>query len=256
MIPDYAEALTGYRCWNVFTNGLMVGQSYAEPWPMYQPFVGRCGFTKSQHHVVNGHWVPAPVWHCGCGVHALKDLAVAEQRLIEEMAAMSGGWYSQYVYDYHPPIGRVWGSVKLWGRIIEHDIGYRAEYAYPGELHCQDAALAAVVGHLYGVPCTVKTLDIPAFVRPQPLPSMSQWYTTTAASNANGLYWGSAVTLTTTAPPPVKQPGLIQSPSLLAIKTLGATDWQKQQATPPPAPDWQAVMKKAFHVKKKDSADA
>lgn len=229
MIPDYADALTGYRCWNVFANGLMVGQSYAEPWPMYQPFVGRCGFTKSQAHVVNGHWVPAPVWHCGCGVHALKELAVAEQRLIEEMAILHGGWNAAAFADYQPPTGRVWGSVKIWGRIVEHDIGYRAEYAYPGDLYCQDAALATVVGALYGVPCTVKTLDTP---RPQPQSSLAgQWYYTVPRVTSYLAPTPIATWATTTA-------GFVVTPA------------------PAPASDWQTMMKNAFHVKKKDRTDA
>lgn len=263
MIPDYCEALIGYRVWNVFPNGLMCGQSYAEPWPPYLAMAARCGFTKNAAHVQEGCWVAPPVYRCGCGIHALKLIDAAELRIIEEAHSSARGWYTYYD-DYTPPLGRVWGSIKLWGRVVEHEIGYRAEFAYPSQLYCQDKALAAVVATLYGVPCDVKTLDIP---QPQPMPAQSPytWATTTTpsitwggssvASTINGTYtyW---INTSTTAlkPAPVQQPGLIQSPSLLALKALGATDWQKQQATPPPVPDWKAVMAKAFHVKKATNA--
>lgn len=264
MIPDYCEPLIGYRVWNVFPNGLMCGQSYAEPWPPYQAMAARCGFTKSAEHVHDGCWAAPPVYRCGCGIHALKRIDTAELRVIEESLASRSGYgmtvYTSVYDDYAPPMGRVWGSIKFWGRVIEHEIGYRAEFAYPSQLYCQDPKLAAIVATLYGVPCDVKTLDIP---QPQPMPATTmspalQWYPATPAITWGGnsfatttnTYWIN--TTTAPKPAPVQQPGLIQSPSLLAIKALGATDWQKQQATPAPVPDWKAVMAKAFHVKKAD----
>lgn len=242
MIPDYCDALVGYRCWNVFPNGLMCGQSYNEPWPPYQAMAARCGFAKSPGHVHDGAWVAPPVYGCGCGIHALKQIDAAERRIIEEAQAAVPGWY--YVYEnYMPPAGRVWGSIKLWGRVVEHDIGYRAEFAYPSQLYCQDKALAATVAALYGVPCDVKVLDIPT---PQPLPAM-QWITSPAMTYAG---------TSTTVSYPVNSSTIAPKPlsPLLALKALGATDWQKQQATPAPVPDWKAVMAKAFHVKKVTNA--
>lgn len=49
----------------------------------------------------------------------------------------------------------VWGTVRLWGRIIEHGEGYRAEFAYPHELHAEDVRVAARIRFLYGVACEV-----------------------------------------------------------------------------------------------------
>lgn len=197
MIPDYCEPLIGYRVWNVFPNGLMAGQSYAEPWPPYQAMAARCGFTKSAEHVHDGCWVAPPVYRCGCGIHALKRIDAAELRLIEESLSSHGRFSAAYIayYDeYTPPMGRVWGSVKFWGRVVEHEIGYRAEYAYPSQLYCQDPKLAATVAELYGVPCDVKVLDIPT---PQPTPQ--QWYTVSASTiAAPAMTWGGTTITTTT----------------------------------------------------------
>lgn len=248
MIPDYCEALTGYRCWNVFPNGLMVGQAYAEPWPPFEAFVGRCGFASSTEHIREGRFVPAPVMGCDCGVHALKHAQAAEQRLIDEIITERDSFTVSYFWNGHrPPKSRVWGAVKLWGRVIEHKIGYRAEFAYPSALFCQDENLAAIVSALYGVPCEVKTLKIPEpkqaerddshWYLPQTYQFVSNW---TAAPSA----------------PKVQQPGLIQSPSLAQIASLGASSWQKRQTALPPQKDWRAVMHRAFHVKKDEPAQA
>lgn len=73
-----------------------------------------------------------PDRNCSCGIYAHKD-------------KMAG---------YHPsPPNRAWGKVALWGRVIEHERGYRAEYAYPVELNCADAKLAKQLAKAYGVPC-------------------------------------------------------------------------------------------------------
>lgn len=247
MIPDYCEPLTGYRCWNVFPNGLMVGQAHSEPWAPFQPFLGRCGYASSQDHVRDGVWMPAPVLTCDCGVHALKNASDAEQRLIDEIENSRNGMIT-FTFGFGgaaSPKGRVWGAVKLWGRVIEHEIGYRAELAYPSALFCQDEKMAAIVSALYGVPCEVKTLAIPEPKKAEPddmfwtgSQRFYQWYSGPYVVPANPA-------------PSVQQPGLIQQPTLAAIKSLGASQWQKKQAqTAISAVDWRDVMKKAFHVKK------
>ncbi len=57
----------------------------------------------------------------------------------------------------------VWGEVSLWGRVIEHDLGYRAEFAYPRTLivpaTIPDAAgLARKLAASYGIEARVETL--------------------------------------------------------------------------------------------------
>ena len=251
MIPDYCEAITAFRCWNVFPNGLMVGQAHAEPWPPFQPFVGRCGQALSESHIKDGQFVAAPVKDCNCGVHALKSAAAAEHRLIDELDSQMGfGFGIRFSFGgYEPPAGRVWGAVKLWGRLIEHSHGYRAEFAYPAALYCQDEKLAAVVAALYGVPCEIKTLAMPAKSKHDDVSSWYQNFQPLTYQPLGRVY--SYATYTVPASPSVQQPGLIQSPSLAEITSLGASAWQKKQAAKPSLklPDWREVMKKAFHVK-------
>ena len=91
--------------------------------------------------VIHDHTEPAPHLNCMCGIYALKE----KQQLLREMNHISHG------------IRFVYGEVNLWGTIIEHRDGYRAQYAYPKRLWCAPAIapLAGWIGYVYGVPCEV-----------------------------------------------------------------------------------------------------
>jgi hypothetical protein len=85
--------------------------------------------------------------HCSCGIYAMKS----EERLIT--------WW--WLYE----AAVCYGIVRLWGRLIEHEDGYRAEYAYPGELVCADRDVAMRIEQRYGVPVNVfrRTRPKPAY---------------------------------------------------------------------------------------------
>jgi hypothetical protein len=157
VIADYFEAITAYRVFNVFENGLLAGAAFVEPWPPYEPFVARCGavpWEGAREHVRDGRFVPAPVYGCACGIYALKTLQAALQLVI-----MDGAARALRLPHVGGPTGRAWGAVKIWGRVIEHESGYRAEFAYPSNLHCDDEKLARRVAALYGVPCDYAPLE-------------------------------------------------------------------------------------------------
>jgi len=151
VIPDYLEAITAYRVFTVFGNGLLAGAAVTEPWPPYRPFVARCGAVSCEGagaHVRDGQFVPAPVYACNCGIYALKTSKAALERIRIEREV-----HALRLQLFGGPVRRAWGAVKIWGRVIEHESGYRAEFAYPSRLHCDDAKLASRVAALYGVPC-------------------------------------------------------------------------------------------------------
>lgn len=160
MIPDYFEAITAYRAFDVYPNGLLVGQAHAEPWTPYQPFVGRCGNVSGkgwEDHIQDGRFVSAPVFRCDCGIHALKRADEAKARVTGERQAANFPYF--LIGEHYRPEGRAWGAVKLWGRIVEHKIGYRAQFAYPSELFCDDEKLAVKIASLYGVPCGFEAIE-------------------------------------------------------------------------------------------------
>lgn len=257
MIPDFFEPLTAYRAFDVHENGLLVGQAHTEPWPPYQPFVARCGALTGdgwKGHIVNGAFVAAPVFGCDCGIHALKDGAAAQKRVEADRDPFSG-----FGFSYRDrPDGRAWGTVKVWGRVIEHADGYRAEFAYPTELFCDDEALAPKIAALYGVPCHAKALPKPNN------PALESTYISSGFT-----FWRSpALSFTAVYP---QRYGVISSisddiadtpqiavpPSPKGIiappKLVGANRWQQKQyagkVTPKIATvDWRQMMRQMVYL--------
>ena len=83
----------------------------------------------------------APHLTCMCGIYAYKE----KSRLLREMRNIYSG------------LRLVYGEINLWGKVIEHEDGYRAQFGYPKRLWCTPAIepLAGWIGYVYGVPCEV-----------------------------------------------------------------------------------------------------
>jgi len=126
------EPLRAWRLWSLVPGCPKGPQTlhscyYEVHWPAGRPMRAHCveaikrrGFSAW----LDPHSAPAPIGVeegvrrpvCGCGIYALKDPRVAVER-----------WVSMIKR------GRivVLGEVALWGRVLKHEDGYRAEYAYP-----------------------------------------------------------------------------------------------------------------------------
>jgi hypothetical protein len=81
---------------------------YGEPWPEREAFAAYCP----------AHELPDP--SCGCGIYAVTT---------REAALDWAGW-AQSALPHPIALGRV----QLWGRVLPHSSGYRAQLAYPYEL--------------------------------------------------------------------------------------------------------------------------
>lgn len=135
MTPDYFEPITAYRVWDVNTQGgMLMGQAVQEPWPTRKPIEARCAVGHyNAHRVLGAHltdagdWLDTPVMACGCGIHAFKALEMAIHRALHPEPR--GFWNGD---DSPKPVA--WGEVKIWGRVVEHEIGFRAQFAYPSRL--------------------------------------------------------------------------------------------------------------------------
>jgi hypothetical protein len=110
------------------------------PWPPGVPLQAQCLRQAIERHALS-HDAAAPAPGCTCGIWALKTA----------------------------PTQGIVGEVALWGRVIEHAIGYRAEYAYPIRLLWRAPApmpgfprptgelrRLAALAEVYGVPLTVE----------------------------------------------------------------------------------------------------
>lgn len=139
MIPDFCEPLTGHRGWNINAMGFLCSANHnhtGRVWPAKKAMRARCPTCGLNHFGADGKLLRAPVKECSCGLYAYKPNVPNRD-------------WSQL------PIT---GEVKLWGRVIEHEHGYRAEYAYPSSLVAHEDRIAARLRHLYGVPCVVQAL--------------------------------------------------------------------------------------------------
>lgn len=114
------EALLGYRAWRLGrTEEGSPRLASTTPRPSWQPREAPAATCSGSHTRLYMVFDPTAEPHrcpdkgCTCGWHAVSDPATLVR---------PGG-----------PADVV-GQVSLWGRVIEHTRGYRAEYAYPARL--------------------------------------------------------------------------------------------------------------------------
>lgn len=151
IIPDYCEPIVAYRAWGVNKAGELRAINFGDVWPAGRAARAVCrnGDRLDQFAVgapkkiAVGHAVRAGLfaWHhdaphkgCSCGLYAHKESA------------------GSFVKSARTEPDRVWGECHLWGRIIDHEFGYKAEFAYPKSLST-NSPHATAVAERYGVAC-------------------------------------------------------------------------------------------------------
>lgn len=108
--------VTGWRAWNLSggpTPLLHPVSVDGGPWSPREVFEARC---ESGSPLRRWRQHEAPARRCRCGIYAARSL--------KDFDRPRPAW---------PPAAVV-GTVSLWGRVIEHDRGWRAAAAYPGRL--------------------------------------------------------------------------------------------------------------------------
>jgi hypothetical protein len=96
-----AWALTGRRDGTDLLLRPVAGRS--RPWRPLEPAEAACKHARLH---------AAPNVDCSCGLHGTHEAEVLR----------------------HTRCPAVFGRVALWGRVIEHDLGFRAQYGYPQRL--------------------------------------------------------------------------------------------------------------------------
>src|ERR1035441_8671118 len=105
-VPDYISPIIGYRVWRWDDAGLR--SLNGKPWSPCKPLAAKCGAGKA--HDAD----EVPQTDCTCGFYAAKNLEHLRQ------------------FGYE---GRgIHGEVYLWGTVVEHELGWRAQFAYPKSL--------------------------------------------------------------------------------------------------------------------------
>ena len=119
------EALSGWRLWQVVpwerSQYRLAAWSRSDlVWPARERCESHCLRVQEPDHL-------APQPQCGCGLYAFRSRELAEAAMASEMR----------------PAGVAFGRVSLWGRVVEHGSGWRAQYGYPYELLIVGAEPAA-----------------------------------------------------------------------------------------------------------------
>ncbi len=162
--PDLAGPILGWRVWRIAVDGELVSAYTPAGWPARAPIVARCYEHPGQHE--------APEEQCVCGVYACDDANAA-------------------LFYAHRSGSAVVGRTKLWGRVVEHEAGWRAERSYPESVyvpreHFEETAddVAAHLAHRYGVAVhvveelrTVVAAPVgdPVAPRDIPMPQLPEW---------------------------------------------------------------------------------
>lgn len=129
LAPDLVEPILGWRGWSVVVRpdgtvalGSVVHQVV---WPLRQQLDADClaWRWRRRRPWLHRHDHPAPRVDCSCGIYATAAAARALPYLSRE-AALRGR-----------PAFMALGLVKLWGRVIQCERGWRAAHAYPARLY-------------------------------------------------------------------------------------------------------------------------
>jgi len=130
-IPDYISPIIGYRVWKWEKTGLK--SLCGERWKPSQLLAARCRASAVVGTIacrVEGHDShDAPQAKCTCGVYAAKGL---------EHLRKNG-------YDRCG----IYGEVCLWGTVVEHERGWRAQLAYPKNLFLSLDALPFTLAEIW-----------------------------------------------------------------------------------------------------------
>lgn len=126
--PDAIEPIVGWRGWSLrMQDGrLELGAVFndAVPWPARMAMHAECGVRPLRKH-------RTPDEGCTCGIYAAR----------RPMSLVG----PQTVFRGH---AAAVGTVALWGKVVEHVGGFRAEFAYPDRLRlvCRRCAVQGLSG--------------------------------------------------------------------------------------------------------------
>jgi hypothetical protein len=191
VIPDSIEPVEAFRCWTLRDGKLrsLNGGGKGETWKPGEHLEATCNAEVGQHKwtvvrrgmsyqdamthterrnqstrdslssvsfsglgVHRAYWIPAPPklelplgygFECVCESHSAPD------------KDCTCGIYAAMTEKGVPQGGNVYGKVKLWGKIVPGEKGYRAQFAYPSEFRVSSNLAEHPELLAFGVPIVV-----------------------------------------------------------------------------------------------------
>lgn len=185
IIPDYISPIVGYRAWEITSDGFLRsanGGGFAEPplWPKKKAMQALCPNQHTLPIYKAGPIVKCvdvetcmgiPVYENG-GMYVNEVVSDAEADIggnllgvrlwpvikVRHSAPSKGcscGIYAHSTEDrvkeYVANDNWAWGEVSLWGQVIQHTQGYRAQFAYPKALTTKYIVDAIRLEAAYGI---------------------------------------------------------------------------------------------------------
>lgn len=135
-------AISGWRRWSVEMFGEILLSNNGTKWEPCKRLMAECKRQERAAYMrayANSNPLMPPMpeedtckgVRCGCGIYAYKHRITAET---QENAPSE--------------TTHIFGEVWLWGRIVEHEGGYRAQFAYPKAF--VRTGIAERMAHVYG----------------------------------------------------------------------------------------------------------
>jgi hypothetical protein len=123
IVPDYVEPVVAWRAWYAVDDGLSTSLSsvvHRASWPDGEPLVARCCRLRNVVWPLSRRKHEAPAAGCRCGIYG------------GELETVRSYLPDCFVADMQVPVV---GRVLLWGVVHEHELGWRASFAYPERLY-------------------------------------------------------------------------------------------------------------------------
>jgi hypothetical protein len=157
IVPDYIQALYAWRAWRFDGKYLSAVVHQYQRWESY-PQPAEC-FSYQYQSGFSGVYSrhPAPEDTCTCGYYSTLNIRVMKDYARQTMVSFDVEMLSE---------ATAIGVVSVWGKVIEHQEGYRSEYAYP-----------KLVIVLPPTTAVLKTPDGKRFAYSEPFPDQYGYFT-------------------------------------------------------------------------------
>jgi hypothetical protein len=120
--PDLIEPIVGWRIWRISERHgetRLTSLVYRAEWPVRKALRARCAAPRMGWGLL-GRSHDAPSSNCGCGLHGARWELVSKE-------------IKRNLLGRKPRFAI--GQVALWGTVVEAELGWRAEFAYPRRLY-------------------------------------------------------------------------------------------------------------------------